>query len=428
VGIGALVVVDSVMNGFLREQMAVIRGTSSDVLIEIPKETRNHPALVEELLQQVRAADGVAGASLRLEAPCLYAKEGQVAASMGVAQFGGYHFVKLVGVDLESERQVSAFDQFLGGGRTGTSDLPSALRDNPFWFDPDHEWWQERVRPEKALHWPLRSVIFGWYLADVMNLRTGDVISMGTWSEPDADGKRHEVTAKFLIGGTFRTQNLEFDLTHAFVARQDLRDFSGRRAVGEEIIVACSEGFDETEVRDQLRQRLSGIPAPNIETWADRKITLLRAVENERRALVIVLFLMVVVAAFNLLVTLLMMVSEKVKDVGILTALGAAPLRVASVFLTCGLMVTIAGTILGLLAGLLVTWNINAIHDLFSKLTGLSLFNQNVYVFHRIPTEVDANRITVFVVATFLCTTLFTLLPAIRAARLNPVEALRHGS
>lgn len=191
------------------------------------------------------------------------------------------------------------------------------------------------------------------------------------------------------------------------------------------MVVSTEPGADEAVVRDALRAGLAsrGVEPGSIQTWADKKARLLGAVENERRALIIVLFLMVVVACFNLLLTLHIMVSQKTRDIGILTAMGSTPLRAASVFLLCGVLVSVVGSLLGMIVGLLLTRNINEILGML----GIRMFRQDVYLFQSVPTEVDFQRIALFVGLTLSCSILFSLLPSLRAARLDPVEALRHG-
>jgi len=431
VGLGALVLVDSVMNGFLREQQAIIRGTLADLAVTLPADVCEKPTRVEELLETVRAEEGVAAATLRMEVPCVFGKVGQSNVTLGTGQWGAGHFLTLVGIDPEDERQVTHLEEILtdpriryAGGFGMDHVLPKEHEAEPFWFDPDHPFWQERLDP-RYRYAPLIPLRVGAHQASKMELKLGQVLTLATWSPADDEGIRQARTRDFVVCGTFLSKDMEFDLTKAFVPRTHLREFAGLASVGSEVMIRAAPGQSEDALRERLRVSLAafGVDPAEVETWADRKAALLRAVENERRALVIVLFLMIVVAAFNLLVTLSMMVSDKVRDIGILTALGSSPGGIARLFLTCGLLVTVFGGVLGLVLGLALTHNINE----FLGFLGVDLFNHNYYVFQTIPTEVDPTRIAVFVAATFACTILFTSFPALRAARLDSVEALRHG-
>jgi lipoprotein-releasing system permease protein len=280
------------------------------------------------------------------------------------------------------------------------------------------------------INFPLIPVIFSSGLVRQMGLHVGEVVFLASWSDkPGPDGKYYPREHPFVVVGSFRTRDTQVDLTRSLVPREELREFAGLETHAHKIVIAVAPGHDENEVRDRLRIALSplGIGSGSVDTWADRKVVLLRAVENERRIMNVVLFFMVVVAAFNLLVTLFMMVSEKVRDIGVLSSLGCSPSGIAAIFLNCGLIITLGGLVSGVVLGLLLTWNINPIHDFIRDLTGLSLFNEKIYNFVEIPSVVDYTRIFLFSVATFGCTMFMTLFPSYRAARLDPVEALRRG-
>ncbi len=421
-GLGSIVVVDAVMNGFLSIQRQMVRGTHADVAITVPAELRTDRAAVERLLEVVRSTDGVEHASRRVQSVAMFRKwKGQDLSQM--RGFGGFHFVELVGIDEPDERKVTRLPQFIGD-----SILKVSRPEDPFWFDPFDPWWQERV-PEKYRLLPLVPALIGEGLVEVMNLSVGDVLTMSTWSDrPGPDGRYGAKSRPFVVVGAFRCQDLEIDYTRAFVPREAMLDW-GLENEARDLVVAAGNGQSEDEVCARLRNALAplGVSSGAVQTWAERKVVLLRAVENERAVMNIVLFFVVIVAAFNLLVTLYMMVSEKVRDIGVLRSMGASATSTARLFFICGFLVTSLGLLLGLVGGLALTWYINPVHDFITSLTGLRLFDEEFYVFDRIPTEIDYPRIAWFAVSALLCTLFFTVFPSLRAAHQNPVEALRRG-
>jgi lipoprotein-releasing system permease protein len=415
VGVGAIVVVDSVMNGFLGEQKEIIRGTLPDVSVRLRRDVREDPAAIAALRAQVAAVPGVAATSLRLQWPALYQDPSRGGAVWG-ARSGKFHFLQVVGADFDDAAERAELC-----GRLG---LPG--ESDPLAFDATRPEWREQVDP-KWWHVPLLPVLFGERLATQMDIKVGEVLSLATFGD-DGSGGYPPRKRFFVVAGKFQSRDEAFDLTHAFVRRTDLVDFAGLREGAREIAVQAEVPGAEALVRDRVRQALAAAPvsAEDVQTWADQKSILLRAIQNERSIMNFVLFFLVLVAAFNLFVTLSMMVSEKVREIGILVSLGAGPAHVATLFLSCGLLVTFVGALLGLAGGIALTVNINAVHDFISHLTGFHLFNPEYYSFNAIPADMDAARIAWFVVATFACAALFTLVPSWQAGRMEVVDALRH--
>jgi lipoprotein-releasing system permease protein len=163
-----------------------------------------------------------------------------------------------------------------------------------------------------------------------------------------------------------------------------------------------------------------------VRTWEERQGPLLAAVDVESAILNLLLFLIIAVAGFGILAIFYMIVVEKTRDIGILKALGASSRGVMSIFLSYGLALGIAGSGIGVVLGLLFVHYINTIDDWISSLTGEVIFDPRIYYFEEIPTYV--NPIMVFWVASGAMTiaVLASILPALRAAKLHPVDALRH--
>ena len=163
----------------------------------------------------------------------------------------------------------------------------------------------------------------------------------------------------------------------------------------------------------------------DVQTWEETQATFIGAVEKEKLLLVILFGVISLVAVFLIFCIFYMIVMEKTRDIGIVKSVGATGPGVAAVFVGYGLVIGLLGASLGLLAGGLVVWNINAIHDALRDTLGLQIYSPEVYAFDTLPNTMDGREVAVIVVVAVLSSVLGAVLPAIRAARMNPVEALR---
>jgi lipoprotein-releasing system permease protein len=170
------------------------------------------------------------------------------------------------------------------------------------------------------------------------------------------------------------------------------------------------------------------VPDPGVifvQTWADINATMIQAVEKET-ALVLFLFSMIsLTAVFLVLAIFWSMVSERTKDVGVLRSLGASRMGVAWLWVRYGMAIGVVGSALGGVAAYLIVLNINPIHEWMGRVTGIQIWDPAVYYFTRIPSEVDPQRAAIVLIAGVLSSTLGALIPAVRAARMDPVRALR---
>jgi len=149
-------------------------------------------------------------------------------------------------------------------------------------------------------------------------------------------------------------------------------------------------------------------------------------VRMEKWLLGFIIFFIVIVAGFGIVAILTMMVTEKTRDIGILKALGSSVAGVMGVFITAGLTIAVVGSVIGVVCGLAFVYNINEVADLVEKVTGYHPFPPDVYYLEKIPTRVDAGELAGVILPTLLLSFLFALYPAVKAARLEAVEALRY--
>jgi lipoprotein-releasing system permease protein len=182
---------------------------------------------------------------------------------------------------------------------------------------------------------------------------------------------------------------------------------------------------DAPEVVERLK---AVFPASrySIRTWEQKQGPLLEAVEVEAAILNVLLFLIIAVAGFGILAIFFMIVVEKTRDIGILKALGASSRGVMSIFLGYGLSLGLVGSGVGVIAGLLFVYYINEIEAGIGWLTGREVFDEKIYYFKEIPTQVNAGMVIWVALGAIAIATLASVLPARRAARLHPVRALRY--
>jgi lipoprotein-releasing system permease protein len=160
--------------------------------------------------------------------------------------------------------------------------------------------------------------------------------------------------------------------------------------------------------------------------WQQANSSLFNAVEIERNVMFLILTLIIVVAAFNIISSMIMMVKDKGRDIAILRTMGASRAMILRIFVLSGASIGVVGTIAGLALGVVFTRNIEAIRQAIQKIIGTDLFAAEIYFFTRIPARIDSGEVAAVVVMALALSFLATLYPSWRAARLDPVEALRY--
>ena len=160
--------------------------------------------------------------------------------------------------------------------------------------------------------------------------------------------------------------------------------------------------------------------------WRQRNTTFFSALEVERNVMFLILALIVLVAALNIISGLTMLVKEKGRDIAILRTLGATRGAIMRVFFMTGAAIGTVGTLGGLVLGTIVTWNVESLRGLISNLTGTEVFSPDLYYLSVLPVEMDPGEVTAVVLMALALSYLATIYPAWRAARLDPVEALRY--
>jgi lipoprotein-releasing system permease protein len=490
-GVWAMIVVNSVMEGFTSEMQNRIHGIISDLVFEARSLDGMPDAQWHE--DQIRkvAGDAIEGMSATVAVP-----------AMLNFQYGGNWItrqVQLIGVDEKTQGSVSDFGQYLqhpanrkamsfdlrtggydvrdhqSGGeapmrtqmaeagwkhrrdmirikefqqkysRTGTAapvmgarvsdekpnsppaPMPPA---DPFGARPVEE---NRFDPAKQQH---TGAVLGIAMTSFRTTEgedkflavPGDDVKL---TFPTAGQPPKAVSDNFTIVDFYESKMSEYDSSFVFVPIRKLQELRGMidptTGIGliNTIQIKLKPGVDGDKVRDRLRKAF--LPEMyGVYTWHDKQGPLLSAVDLETRILNMLLFLIIAVAGFGILAIFYMIVVEKTHDIGILKSLGASGRGVMGIFLAYGLLLGMVGSGGGLAIGLLTVHYINQIAAGLAKLTGRPVFDPSIYYFYKIPAVVVPQTL-VWIVAGALCIAVAaSILPARRAARLHPVEALRY--
>ena len=232
----------------------------------------------------------------------------------------------------------------------------------------------------------------------------------------------------------FYSSNMhEYDSSFAFVPIKELQKVRGMMdpltgdTTVSSIQIKMKPGVDLDKARDALIAKFPPEQYPyDIHTWQDTQRPLLSAVNMELTILNLLLFMIIAVAGFGILATFFMIVVEKTKDIGVLKALGAPSSGVMSIFLGYGMSLGMVGTGAGIVLGLLFVRYINQIAEVVQIITGQEVFDPEIYYFSEIPTIVSPTMVALVGLGAILIAVLASVLPALRAARLHPVEALRY--
>ncbi len=356
-----------------------------------------------ETYEQYVRASGVSEAEVEARANELHKHLGPVGHVLVDEGFGSYEQLLAA-----SQGTITGFEELLQPG-------PELIA------DPDRIFSQTRSG--------MPGVIVGIDLFGKMDLALGQVLRLST-VKPRADGEYDSLKRDFEVIGTYHSGFGEADGRLMFCSEKVLRELleiPPEIYSGVELMV---ESFEQArELKPAIARRLASdlelLGSYRLVTWDEKNRTLIEAVQLEKWVLSLILLFMMAVAGLILLVILMMMVNERVRDVGVMKAIGATTQGVLGTFLVQGFFIGVSGAVVGLVLGLLATWNINSIVDFVYLLTGYHPFPRSIFSFDKIPVDVRVGDILFIVVPMILTSLLLSLYPAWLASRQNPIEALR---
>ncbi len=376
-GVATLIIVMAVMNGFRKELLDKILGLNGHLLVQ---------PLESPLTDWKEVAERISGVKgIRLAAPMI---DGQALASSPFNATG----VLVRGMRSDDLTNLSIARNIKQGTLEG--------------FDEG------------------QGVVIGRRLADQLSLRAGDnvtlvaprgaVTPMGTTPRI----KPYKVAAVFEIGMS------EYDGSIVFMPLTEAQAYFNRTGDVTSIEVYTTNPDRIDEFRKAVTEA-AGRPVFLVD-WRQRNATFFNALQVERNVMFLILTLIVLVAALNIISGLIMLVKDKGSDIAILRTMGASQGSIMRVFLITGASIGFVGTIVGLIVGTVICFNIESIRQFISWLTSTELFTPELYFLSKLPADMDVGETVAVVVMALTLSFLATLYPSWRAARLDPVEALRY--
>ncbi|WP_293861803.1 lipoprotein-releasing ABC transporter permease subunit [uncultured Alsobacter sp.] len=267
-------------------------------------------------------------------------------------------------------------------------------------------------------------VAIGKRLAEQLFIRPGDSLTL---TAPKGAETPFGVTPRiktYPVVAVFEVGMSEFDAGFVYMPLTEAQGYFNRDGDVTAIEVFLNRPDAIEEARYGIEQAVTRPIV--ISDWRQRNKTFFGVLEVERNVMFIILMLIVLVAALNIVSGLIMLVKDKSADIAILRTMGATRGAIMRIFLITGASIGIVGTLAGFLLGLLISLNVEPIRAFVSKMTNTNLFPAEFYFLSRLPSDVDPREVVTIVVLSMVLSLIATLYPSWRAARLDPVEALRY--
>lgn len=269
------------------------------------------------------------------------------------------------------------------------------------------------------------AVIVGSGLARQLGLAPGSEITfVSPQGQATAIGTIPRIRA-YKVVGIFNVGMQEYDSTFVFMPIDAAQEFFEAPGRATQIEVSVRHHDEVGRVNRAIRQALAGKPIQVID-WKQSNDSFFAAVTVERNVMFLILTLIIIVAAFNVISSMIMMVKDKTRDIAVLRTLGATRGAIMRIFLMAGASIGVTGTLIGFVLGVVFCANIEHIRVFLEHLTGTTLFDPTVYFLEQLPAVLDWGEVTTVIVMSLALSLLATLYPSWRAARTDPVEALRH--
>lgn len=377
-GVAALIIVLSVMNGFQKE----VRDRMLSVVSHIEIFAPNGQAMVnvDTTIQQARQHPEVVGAAPFVAAQGLIARGEDMKGAI------------VRGIDPAREGEVTDL-------AATNADVLQLLQPGSF------------------------NIVLGQELARQMGVSVGDKVTLIAPSGQVTPAGVVPRLKQMTVAGTFDSGHYEYDSAMAMLHHED-----AQRIFRLEGPTGVRLKLKDLHEAPRVARELAGMITEflYLRDWTQQNKTWFAAVQLEKRMMFIILTLIVAVAAFNLVSTLVMTVTDKRADIAILRTLGASPASIMGIFMVQGAMVGVIGTFAGLALGLLVACNIDVIVPAIEQALGATFLPKDIYLISTMPSEPQASDIVPIAVISLILAFVATIYPSWRASRVNPAEALRY--
>ena len=269
------------------------------------------------------------------------------------------------------------------------------------------------------------AIAIGTGLAGKFGLGVGDELTLvSPQGAATAFGTIPRVRA-YKIVAIFSVGMNEYDTAYVFLPLQAAQIFFQSPSAVSQIEVRVDDPDRVRQIGREIGTVLAGLPL-RIVDWQQNNNSFFAAVKVEQNVMFLILTLIILVAAFNVISSLIMMVKDKTRDIAVLRTIGAGRGAILRIFLMCGASVGVTGTFVGVVIGVLFCLNIQSLQGWVEAVTGARVFNPEVYYLAHLPARLDVSEVTQVVVMALALSLLATIYPSWRAARTDPVEALRH--
>jgi len=269
-----------------------------------------------------------------------------------------------------------------------------------------------------------QAVVIGRRLADTLSLHAGDNITLVSPKGAVTVAGTMPRIKPYRIAAVFEVGMSEYDSIFVFMPLQEAQNYFNRPNDVTAIEVFTTNP-DKIDAFRKSVTEAAGRPVFLVD-WRQRNATFFNALQVERNVMFLILTLIVLVAALNIISGLIMLVKDKGSDIAILRTMGASQGSIMRVFLITGASIGVVGTFVGFLVGLTICFNIETIRQFLSWLTNTELFDPTLYFLSKLPAEIDFGETSAVVIMALTLSFLATLYPSWRAARLDPVDALRY--
>ena len=377
-GVAALITVLSVMNGFESELRARILGMTSHLIISSPFGAGL--ADWRRVAQIVDREEEVLGSAPFVEGQAMISSGGRVAG------------VLLRGILPEEEPKVSQIELLSGK--------------------------LEAIQPGRF------GIILGSALARTLGVGLGDRVMVVTPQVSTTPVGLVPRIRRFTVVGIFHVGMYEYDRSLALI---HLRDAQRLFRLGERISglrLKLDDLFAAPEMAQKLQARL-GL-SYSISDWTRLHANFFRAIRMEKRVMFLILSLIVAVAAFNIVSTLVMVVTDKRGEIAILRTFGMTPFEVLLVFLLLGMLLSLSGIAIGVVSGVALALNVETIVPFLERLLGIHFLSPDVYHLSELPSELHLQDVVVIALSAFLLSLAATLYPAWQASKVAPARELRY--
>lgn len=377
-GVATLIIVMSVMNGFRQELFSRILGLNGHMNVYAVTGTLgNYDSIADELI----FVPGVKSATPILEGQSLISAPNGIASGVLVR---GIRLSDFKRRDILADSvQQGSFENFVEG-----------------------------------------EIAIGSVLAEKMNAQIGSTIKLTSPQPKCGPFGCMPKSRSFTVGMIFDVGMYEYNSGFVFMPLELAQTYLGHQDTVTSIEVFIDQPEKLDEMRKAIELKLSGMA--KVYDWRDTNQSFYNALKTERNVMFLILTMIILIAAFNIISSMIMLVKDKGQDIAIMRTMGATSANMLKIFVLTGASIGIVGTIVGAAIGIGFAMNIEEIRQLIEGMTGAELFADEIYFLSQLPAEIDWGEVTAVISMALFLSFAATIYPAWRAARLDPVEALRY--